>query len=179
MMVWRGLDLLEMVQLPTAAAGRMIPGPVWQNGLPLALKTRFASEIATHYTQRGGLQTLTVKLNPEHLGRLDIQLQARDSHLEVRFLAANREAEAALRENVKELTDTIQKQSGRFQQVEVRVEVKPNENLANRSRDGESGHSRSDDSQDHSQLDQDSHDEPRGQDAETRRAGTEDPHSGG
>jgi flagellar hook-length control protein FliK len=177
--VWSGLDFGDLSQVNADPAGRMIPGPVWQNGLPVELKTRLAADIAAHFTNRGGRQTLTIKLDPEHLGKLDIQLQAKEGHLSVRLLAANPESETALKENLRELAESIQKQSGRFQQVEVRVELKPNGESADRSRDEKPDQSSDDKGRKNARQGQDQQEEPHGWNDEAQAARSEAPVQGG
>lgn len=179
LMAWSGLDFGDLNQVAGDPSSRLIPGPVWQDGLPAQLKTRLAADIAAQLTNRGGRQTLTMKLNPEHLGKLDIQFQAKDNHLSVRLVAANPEAETALKENLKELTETIQKQSGRFQQVEVRVDVKTSEDPTDRARDEKPGQSPHDENQGSSRKGQDQHDESDGWDDEAQAARSEAPVQGG
>jgi len=143
--LWGGLDGLFPVTDQLVPGGGLTLDPALQKGLPLELRSRLAADIAAQYSNRNGLQTLTMKLNPEHLGQVDVQLQAKGNHLSVRLQVANREAETALRENIKELADSIQKQTGKFQQVDVRVDLKQSENLDRQAQDERSGNSRDDD----------------------------------
>ena len=92
--------------------------------VPADVRARLAGDIAANFTVRQGTQTLTLQLNPDHLGKVDVRLQAQGDRLSVRLVAANREAEAALRENIKDLTDSIRDKTGKYQQVDVRVELK-------------------------------------------------------
>jgi len=111
--------------LPWSAANEALVGAA--GGIPAEIGSRLAAEIAAHYSDRNGIQTLTLKLESDHLGQIDVRLDAKGDHLTVRLLAATRESEAALRENIKELGEAIQKRTSRFQQVEVRVDLKDGE----------------------------------------------------
>lgn len=92
--------------------------------VPADVRANLAGDIAANFTVRQGTQTVTLQLNPEHLGKVDVRLQAQGDRLSVRLVAANREAEAALRENIKDLSDSIRDKTGKYQQVDVRVELK-------------------------------------------------------
>ncbi len=105
--------------------------------IPVDSPSGMASEIVAQFTDRNGMQTLTLKLDPEHLGRVEVRLQAKGDQLSVRLLADNREAETALRQNIKELTDAIQEKTGKYQQVDVRVELKSQENSGQKSTEQE------------------------------------------
>jgi flagellar hook-length control protein FliK len=79
-------------------------------------------------------EKLTIRLNPEKLGQVDVQFLARGNQLEVVVTASGREAEQALREGVKELTEAIADKSTRFQQVEIRIENRGQEQDKNDNR---------------------------------------------
>ncbi len=126
---------------PTGMAAGSIPDFGMANGLPAEFQARLAGDIAAGFSNRNGIQTLVLKLDSDHLGQVDVRLQAKGDHLSVRLLAANRESEAALRGNIKELSEAIQKRTGRFQQVEVRVDLKSSEESGQEPTDEEPGHS--------------------------------------
>ena len=67
---------------------------------------------------------MTLLLNPEHLGQVEIQFTGRDDQLSVVIQASGKEAEQALRDGVKELADGIVERTGRWQQVDIRIENK-------------------------------------------------------
>ena len=92
--------------------------------IPADVRARLAGDIASQFTNRNGMQTLTLQLEPDHLGKVEVRMLAKGDQLSVRLLAENREAETALRHNLKELTDAIQEKTGKYQQIDVRVELK-------------------------------------------------------
>ncbi len=103
--------------------------------IPADARARLAGQIAANFTNRNGMQTLTLQLEPEHLGKVEVRLVARGNQLSIRLLAENREAETALRHNLKELTDGIQERTGKYQQVEVRVELKSQDESGQKNTD--------------------------------------------
>lgn len=88
------------------------------------LSSRLAGRIAARYSDQGGVQTLTLRLDPAHLGKVDVTMVAKGDHLTIRLEAGNPEAETALRENLKDLSDAIGAKTGRFNLIEVKVQVK-------------------------------------------------------
>ena len=101
-----------------------LPDQTGMEVIPVEVRARLAADIAAGFTERGGVQTLSLKLEPGHLGKVEVRLQATGEHLSVRITAASKEAEAALRENIRDLGDAIQEKTGRFQTVDVRVNLK-------------------------------------------------------
>ena len=69
-----------------------------------------------------GSQQLTLRLNPEALGEVDLNFTAKGDHLTVTLTASGGAAEAALREGVDDLTRSILQRGDRFQTVEIRIE---------------------------------------------------------
>jgi hypothetical protein len=135
--LWMGLDSLSTLSGPIDIAAGVLTGVDWQAGLPTEIRSQLASDITARFTQLSGRQSLTLTLETDHLGKLDIQLEARGGQLRVRLLAANGEAQAALQGSREELAENIQKQSSRFHQVEVKVDLRPNEDYERtRSEDG-------------------------------------------
>ncbi len=110
-------------------------------GVPADFRARLAGDIAAGFSSRNGVQTLVLKLDSDHLGQVDVRLQAKADHLSVRLLASDREAESALRGNIKELSEAIQKRTGRFQHVEVKVELKSGEDLGQETSEEDPDHS--------------------------------------
>jgi flagellar hook-length control protein FliK len=72
-------------------------------------------------TGAGG-ERVTLQLDPPQLGKVEVQVQAKADHLTVVFKAEHPEVEAALRENVKELVESIVSRGGRWVEVNVRWE---------------------------------------------------------
>lgn len=90
----------------------------------VGLSSHLAGKIAARYSDQGGVQTLTLRLDPAHLGKVDVTMVAKGDHLTIRLEAGNPEAETALRDNLKDLSDAIGAKTGRFNLIEVKVQVK-------------------------------------------------------
>ncbi len=88
------------------------------------VRRHVAAQIARALDGVQGAQKLTIRLNPESLGQVDVHFRAEDDRLTVVLQASGVEAEQAIRENLKDLTDRIVDRSSRFQHVDVRVEVR-------------------------------------------------------
>ena len=69
-------------------------------------------------------EKLVINLNPESLGQVEVTFEPQGDRLMVLIVASDRMAEAALRDEIKELTERITERSGRFNQVEIKVEIK-------------------------------------------------------
>lgn len=89
-----------------------------------SVRRQVVRQIAGRLDALSGQDKVTIKLNPESLGRLELKFDARDNRLAVVISASGSEAEAALQDNLKDLTDRIVERSARFSHVEVRVEIK-------------------------------------------------------
>lgn len=149
------------------------------DGVPVDFRSRLAGDIAAGFSNRNGIQTLVLKLDSDHLGQVDVRLQAKDDHLSVRLLAANRESEAALRGNIKELSEAIQKRTGRFQHVEVRVELKSGEDPGREPRDEDPEHSSGHHSHEQNNGDPDTQRDPEYQNATEFETGPDNRAQGG
>lgn len=101
-----------------------LPGSSGTAEMPVTIQSRLAGAIAARFSDQNGVQNLSLKIDPGNLGRVEVHLQAKGDHLSVQITAGNREAETALRENLRDLTDAIQEKTGRFQNVEVKVDLK-------------------------------------------------------
>ena len=87
-------------------------------------------------TVLGGGEQVTIHLDPEELGRVEVRFHATGNRLAVTIVASGAEAERMLREGAKELSDVISQRSARFQTVEVRVEMREQENRQDTRQDG-------------------------------------------
>jgi len=138
---WVGLANLFQVMEPVVPGMGTIPNSSLSLGIPAEFQSSLAEEIATNFSDRNGVQTITLKIQADHLGQVDVRLQAKADHLTVRLLADTQESEAALRGNIKDLSEAIQKRIGRFQHVEVRVELKGSEDSGHENGDDDPRHS--------------------------------------
>lgn len=150
---WVGLANLFQIMEPTVPVNGTIQDSFLSGGVPAGFQSRLAEDIAANFSDRNGVQTITLKLEADHLGQVDVRLQAKGDHLKVRLLADTMESEAALRGNIKELSEAIQKRVGRFQHVEVRVHLKGSENPGHEYGDDDSRHSPERDSRGDSRQD--------------------------
>jgi len=89
-----------------------------------SVRQQVVRQVAGRLAGLGGQDKVTIKLNPESLGQLELKFAAKDDRLSVVITASGAEAEAALQDNLKDLTDRIVERSTRFSHVEVRVETK-------------------------------------------------------
>lgn len=89
-----------------------------------SVRSQVIQQVAAQARPAGGVETVTLQLNPEHLGQVEIRFSGRDDQLQVVITASGTDAERALREGVRELADGIVERSGRWQQVDVKVELK-------------------------------------------------------
>ena len=89
---------------------------------PSRIQAQVARALAAQGAFTGGDETVSLKLNPEHLGRVDVKLVANGNRLEVVFTAETAEAEMALREGARDLARTLGvRADGRWQHVDVKV----------------------------------------------------------
>jgi flagellar hook-length control protein FliK len=75
-----------------------------------------------HRTGGDGPETLTLRLDPPHLGKVGVQIQRDGDRLIITFRAEAAEAEAALREGAKGLAEGILGQRPHWSNVEIRWE---------------------------------------------------------
>jgi hypothetical protein len=93
-----------------------------------SVRAQLLAEIATQGAGATGHERIVLQLEPAHLGKVQVQLQANGSRLEIIVLAQNPEAEKALADGAQELVEAIVgRGEGRWQQVEVRFERSPGE----------------------------------------------------
>ncbi len=111
-----------------------------------------------------GLEKLTIRLNPEKLGTVDVQFLARGNQLEVVVSASGREAEQALRDGVKELSEAIADKSARFQHVDIRIE--------NRGQETDRNDNRQDQKRDQSRRDDQGQQNPQDQQGRRQQRGS-------
>ncbi|MCP4572090.1 MAG: hypothetical protein GY838_07020 [bacterium] len=88
---------------------------------PVAVTRQVTTGLARALSD-GASETVRIRLQPEELGRVDVQLTARGGQLQVIMTASTTEAERALRENLAELLDGLGRRVARYQNIDVRVE---------------------------------------------------------
>lgn len=114
----------------SAAEGKSVNSEKVSTGAdtPAATTRRIHGQVVTHLNrhlgQVVGHEKVTIKLNPESLGQIELNFEGREDRLSVVITATTSEANAALHENLKDLTERIVDRSSRFSHVEVRVELR-------------------------------------------------------
>jgi flagellar hook-length control protein FliK len=113
---------------------------------PTRIQAQVTRALLANGGPRGGDQTLTLQLEPEHLGKVEVRLIARGGRLEVTFTAETAEAQVALRESTGDLVRTLSNRiDGRWQHIDVKVadpadprrdSTQQDRNEQDRSRDG-------------------------------------------
>ncbi len=89
---------------------------------PVRIQAQVARAMLAGGNPRGGDQTITLQLDPEHLGKVEVRLVTSGDRLEVVFTAENVEAQQALREGAKGLMQTLGGRfEGRWQHVDVKI----------------------------------------------------------
>jgi len=94
------------------------------NAVARDIRAQVVRHVTNHVRDITGQEKVVIKLNPESLGQIELNFESREDRLSVVISASSPEAEVALRENLKDLTDRIVERSARFSHVDVRVEVK-------------------------------------------------------
>ena len=64
------------------------------------MRSQVVRHVAANLTGVAGRETMTLQLNPEHLGQVEISLSGRDDQLTVVIQASGKEAEQAIREGL-------------------------------------------------------------------------------
>jgi len=122
---------LEQVELTAHAPEPPVRAPMMSTSdQPLDLKAarqvraQVISQVGFRVPNVTGQERLTVNLNPESLGQVEVTFEPKGDRLLVSIVASNAAAAVALQDDVQDLTDRIAERSGRFNQVEIKIEVK-------------------------------------------------------
>ncbi|PID80536.1 hypothetical protein CSA17_04080 [bacterium DOLJORAL78_65_58] len=91
------------------------------NALQQHIRNQVSRQVVDHLRSTMAGEKLTLRLNPEELGQVEIHLHALDEKLTISLSAESKQAETALKEGSRELADSIGEKSSRFNLVEVRV----------------------------------------------------------
>ncbi len=107
----------------------------------LASKTSIRGQVLTqvvqHLKDEMGHEKLTIRLNPEKLGQVEIQFQTRGDSLNIVMSASSHEAESVLKEGTRELAENIADKSPRWNLVDVRIENRGQDQSKQESRQNE------------------------------------------
>jgi flagellar hook-length control protein FliK len=86
------------------------------------IRSQVTQKVMENLKNEIGQEKLTIRLNPEKLGQVEILFQAQGDNLNIVMNAGGSEAEKALQEGVRELSESIADKSPRWNVVEIRVE---------------------------------------------------------
>ncbi len=86
------------------------------------IQSQVLSRVVEHLQEEMGKEKLTIRLNPEKLGQIEVMFQAQGDQLNITMTSNTKEAEHAIQEGTKELSDSIADRSQRWNFVEIRVE---------------------------------------------------------
>jgi flagellar hook-length control protein FliK len=135
------LSVLRGVTAATAGAASTAPVSANSAGsvdaaAGASIRAQLLAEVAAQSVGATGHEKIVLHLEPDHLGKVQIQLQANGSRLEIIVQAQNPEAEKALADGAQELMEAIVgRGEGRWQQVEVRFERSSSERDQRQQRD--------------------------------------------
>ena len=116
------VDLLPAVAADAAHAGTA------STEAANSVRTQILQQILLPGVGKVGTNRLTIRLEPEHLGRVTVELRADGNRLTVVFDAESSVAREALREGGKELVDILLDRGGRrWSQVEVKLAEREND----------------------------------------------------
>lgn len=85
----------------------------------------------SQFSKMGGVQKLFIKLNPEHLGSISIELYRREQSLTARILTTTEAAKEALESHVHNLKDAFEAQNIKVDHVEIGQQEGQQENYFN------------------------------------------------
>jgi len=88
------------------------------------IRAQVSRQVVDHLRSEMAGQRLTLRLNPEELGQVEINFHALDDKLTISMNAEGKQAQAALKDGARDLADNIGEKSSRFSMVEVRVETR-------------------------------------------------------
>ncbi len=95
-----------------------------------SIRGQILSGVVEHLQEEISKEKLTIRLNPEKLGQVEILFKTQGDQLNITINSSGREAEQAIKEGTKELAENIADRSQRWNLVDIRVE--------NRSQDQQS-----------------------------------------
>ncbi len=113
------------------------------------IKGQVLSKVVKHLQDEMGREKLTIRLNPEKLGLVEIQFQAKGDNLNIIMNASNPEAEGVIKEGARELAENIADKSMRWNLVEVRVDSKGQDQQKSDARQNERKEKQEDESKHH------------------------------
>lgn len=96
---------------------------------PARIQAQVTRALVAQAALTGGDETVSLQLDPEHLGKVEVKITAQGDRLEVVFTAQSPEAEQALRDGARDLARALGVRPGtRWQHVDVKVAEAPQNN---------------------------------------------------
>ena len=95
-----------------------------------SIRGQILTGVVDHLQEEISKEKLTIRLNPEKLGQVEILFKTQGDQLNITINSSGKEAEQAIKEGTKELADNIADRSQRWNLVDIKVE--------NRSQDQQS-----------------------------------------
>jgi len=87
-----------------------------------SIHNQVLNRVVEHLQEEMSKEKLTIRLNPEKLGQVEIMFQANGDQLEITMSSSGKDAEQALQEGTRELAEKISDNSVRYNLVEIKVE---------------------------------------------------------
>ncbi len=87
-----------------------------------SIHNQVLNRVVEHLQEEMSTEKLTIRLNPEKLGQVEIMFQATGDQLEITMSSSGKDAEQALQEGTRELAEKISDNSVRYNLVEIKVE---------------------------------------------------------
>jgi len=120
---------------------------------PRQVRAQVISQVGFRVPNVTGQERLTVNLNPESLGQVEVTFEPKGDRLLVSIVASNAAAAVALQDDVQDLTDRIAERSGRFNQVEIKIEVKDGADARSDNKENDKNEERQGQKRDHQEKD--------------------------
>ncbi len=92
------------------------------------IRSQVLNRVVEHLQEEMGKEKLTIRLNPEKLGQVEIIFQTQGDQLNITMNSSGQEAQQAIQEGARELAESITEKSPRFNLVEIKVEGRAQDN---------------------------------------------------
>jgi len=88
------------------------------------IRGQVLSRVVEHLQEEIGKEKLTIRLNPEKLGQVEVFFSAQGDKLDITMSSSGKDAEQAIQEGTRELAEKIADNSARYNLVDIKVESK-------------------------------------------------------
>jgi len=106
-----------------------------QSTISASIRQQVVEHLSSRLEGTVGNEKVTLFLNPEKLGQIEVQITAKNDALAVVLTVPEGQVEKAVQDSVKDLTESLLARGGRFQQVDVKIEAKSSQNEREQQRD--------------------------------------------